>query len=86
MGLGFLHSFSQANELYILIQALIGEFTVANIRDIKWNALAFKSLAIEEEKKMMLQGLVESYQSGSGKSKFDDVIEGKGKGLVFLLQ
>ena len=86
MGSGFLYSFSRVSELYVLIQALIGEFAVANIKDIEWNALAFKSLAIEEDKKMVLEGLVQSYQSGSGKSKFDDVIEGKGKGLVFLLQ
>ncbi|OCL04534.1 P-loop containing nucleoside triphosphate hydrolase protein [Glonium stellatum] len=62
-----------------------GEFAVANIKDIEWNALAFSSLAIEEDKKTVLQGLVKSYQSGSGKSRFDDVIKGKGKGLVFLL-
>ena len=54
MGLGFLYSFFKASELYILIQVLIGEFAVANIKDIKWNALAFKSLAIKEDKKMVL--------------------------------
>jgi hypothetical protein len=54
MGLGFLYSFSEASELYILIQALIGEFTITNIKDIKWNTLAFKSLTIKENKKMVL--------------------------------
>ena len=34
---------------------------------------------------MVLKGLVKSYQSRSRKLKFDDIIEGKGKGLVFLL-
>ena len=85
MGSDFLHTSPRASELYVLIQAPIGEFAVANSKDIEWNALAFKSLAIEEDKEMVLQGLVKSYQSGSGKLKFDDVIEGKGKGLVFLL-
>jgi len=36
------------------MQALIGEFAVANIKDIKWNALAFKSLTIKEDKKIVL--------------------------------
>jgi len=54
MGLGFLYFFSRASKLYILIQALIGEFAVANIKDIKWNPLAFKSLAIKEDKKIVL--------------------------------
>jgi len=52
MGLDFLYSFSRASD--VLIQALIGEFTVANIKDIDWNALVFKSLAINEDKKIVL--------------------------------
>ena len=52
MGLSFLHSFSRASD--VLIQALIGEFAVANIKDINWNALAFKSLAINKDKKIVL--------------------------------
>jgi len=36
------------------MQALIGEFTVVNIKDIKWNALAFKLFIIEEDKKIVL--------------------------------
>jgi len=84
MGSGFLHSFSRASD--ILIQALIGEFAITNIKDIDWNALAFKSLVINEDKKIVLQGLVKSYQSRSRKLKFNNIIKGKGKGLVFLLQ
>jgi hypothetical protein len=34
---------------------------------------------------MVLKGLVKSYQSRSGKLKFNNIIKGKGKGLVFLL-
>jgi len=33
------------------MQALIGEFTIANIKNIKWNALAFKLFVIKENKK-----------------------------------
>jgi hypothetical protein len=54
MGSGFLYSFFRASELYILIQVLIGEFAVANIKDIKWNALVFKLLTIKEDKKIVL--------------------------------
>ena len=36
------------------MQVLIGEFAVANIKDIKWNALVFKSLIIKEDKKIVL--------------------------------
>jgi len=52
MGLGFLYSFFRASD--VLIQVLIGEFAVANIKDIDWNALAFKSLVINKDKKMVL--------------------------------
>ncbi|KAF2817568.1 P-loop containing nucleoside triphosphate hydrolase protein [Mytilinidion resinicola] len=62
-----------------------GEFPVANIKDIRWDTLAFESLAIPEQKKEMLQALVEGHQSESGHVKFDDVISGKGQGLVLLL-
>ena len=54
MGLGFLRTFFRASEVYILIQALIGEFAVASIKDIKWNALVFRLLAIKEDKKIVL--------------------------------
>jgi len=36
------------------MQALIGEFAVANIKDIKWNALVFKLFVIKEDKKIVL--------------------------------
>ncbi|OCK73251.1 hypothetical protein K432DRAFT_313292, partial [Lepidopterella palustris CBS 459.81] len=62
-----------------------GEFAVANIKDIRWDALAFESLAIPEEKKDILQALVKSHQPGSQQVMFDDVIAGKGQGLIFLL-
>ena len=36
------------------MQALIGEFAIANIKDIKWNTLVFKLLIIKEDKKIVL--------------------------------
>ena len=58
---------------------------MANIKDIKWNALVFKLLIIKEDKKMVLKELIKNYWSKSKKLKFNNIIKGKRKGLVFLL-
>lgn len=60
------------------------EFTVSGIEEIVWNDKAFDSLVLKEDTKSILRALVES-QKNSPTKNIDDVIRGKGKGLVAVL-
>ncbi|KAK1240247.1 hypothetical protein MKX08_007689 [Trichoderma sp. CBMAI-0020] len=53
------------------------------IQDVEWNANAFEFLRLEKMTKNLVESLVKGHESGS--VSFDDVIEGKGQGLIFLL-
>ncbi|KAF4633931.1 hypothetical protein G7Y89_g4185 [Cudoniella acicularis] len=56
---------------------------VALVEDIDFNTEAFKSLLLPQHQKKMIHSLVKVHTSrGMG---FDDLIKGKGKGMVFLL-
>lgn len=57
------------------------EFKVSGISDIKWNDQAWDSLVLEPETKDLIQALVTSRKNNASKT-IDDVIQGKGKGLV----
>ena len=41
---------------------------------------------IPEDKKDIVQSLVDSYADGSHSTQYDDIIQGKGRSLVVLLQ
>jgi hypothetical protein len=58
-------------------------FFVWNIKDLEYSNTAFESLVIPQHQKMMIRSLVNDHQNEH--STFDDLIEGKGKGLIFLL-
>ncbi|RKF64482.1 putative aaa family [Erysiphe neolycopersici] len=60
------------------------EFTVSGVKEIAWNENAFESLVLKEDTKSILKALVQSQKSNSTKN-IDDVIRGKGKGLVAVL-
>ena len=51
-----------------------------------WNPLPFKSLVIPQHNKDILLALVQSHMASSKEPSFDDFVEGKGKGLIILLQ
>lgn len=53
------------------------------VRNVVWQENILEGLQMEESKKNAIQNLVGGHTSIS--SDFDDVISGKGKGLVFLL-
>ncbi|KAI5840555.1 hypothetical protein DFP73DRAFT_482409 [Morchella snyderi] len=65
---------------------LWAEFAVDRIMEIEFNNDAFDSLVLPEAQKTIVRALVESH-TGNKDSKvtFDDVIKGKGKGLVAVL-
>ncbi|KAH6672437.1 P-loop containing nucleoside triphosphate hydrolase protein [Halenospora varia] len=58
-------------------------FDVDKIVDVEFNYTAFKSLLLPQEQKDMIQSLVEVHTNSN--LLFDDIIKGKGKGMVFLL-
>jgi len=64
----------------------IAEFAVSCIEEINWATLPFDSLVIPGKKKDILQALVQDTAADQAETAFDDVVEGKGQGLIILLQ
>ncbi|CAI7676605.1 unnamed protein product [Penicillium pancosmium] len=60
------------------------EFTISGISDIEWNVDAFDSLVLPNNQKSIVKALVESHTFHAAEN-IDDVIQGKGKGLVAVL-
>ena len=61
---------------------LLVEFNVEKICDVDWNTDAFANLVLPNDRKHLLQSLVEAHHKEVG---FDDFIKGKGHGLVINL-
>ena len=59
------------------------DFFVDNITDITWNNNAFESLVLPEDQKELVLAFSESQVEN--RASFDDVIQGKGKGIIMLL-
>lgn len=53
------------------------------VQDISFNSKAFDSLVLPANQKELILGFTETQQSY--RSQFDDVIEGKGRGIILLL-
>ncbi|KAK6358935.1 hypothetical protein TWF696_000109 [Orbilia brochopaga] len=67
-----------------------GQFSVEKMEDIQWHENAFDRLVLPQNQKTLIRALIESHTSGAHASDeehpdFDDIIQGKGKGLVMLL-
>ncbi|KAI9681618.1 MAG: hypothetical protein M1829_000815 [Trizodia sp. TS-e1964] len=60
------------------------EFTVSGVNEIDWNEGAFDSLVLPENQKSIVRALVESHTFHAAEN-IDDVIQGKGRGLVAVL-
>lgn len=60
------------------------EFTISGVRDIEYNDAAFDSLVLPTNQKSIVRALVESHKFHAAKT-IDDVVQGKGKGLVSVL-
>ncbi|KAH9995334.1 hypothetical protein F4779DRAFT_623208 [Xylariaceae sp. FL0662B] len=60
------------------------EFTVSGVKEISWNENAYDSLVLQANTKDIVKALVESHKYHPAES-IDDVIQGKGKGLVAVL-
>ena len=61
-----------------------GLFSVADITEVAYNDTAFDGLILPENQKKLISSLLER-QDHQQDDAFDDLIQGKGKGLIFLL-
>ncbi|EME42438.1 hypothetical protein DOTSEDRAFT_26035 [Dothistroma septosporum NZE10] len=57
---------------------------VSFVTDVEYNTAAFEALVLPAEKKEMIRSIMKQQERPSSPS-FDDLIEGKGKGLIMLL-
>lgn len=56
---------------------------MSQLEDVKWNDDAFQALVLGDKQKSLIHALVREHVSES--NKFDDIIIGKGRGLIGLL-
>ena len=68
---------------FSLVEKAWAGFLVDKVESIKWAESAFQKLELDSSTKEIMQSLVERHQAS--RIDFDDVVAGKGKGLVFLL-
>ncbi|KAI9151274.1 ATPase family AAA domain-containing protein [Paramyrothecium foliicola] len=68
---------------YSLISKKWMHFLVDDISDIKFDANAFDSLVLEQEKKKLILAFAQNQVKN--KTSFDDVITGKGRGIIIML-
>ena len=70
---------------FLLDKKIWVKLYLQNLREIAWRPSPFDFLQLEAEKKTMVKDLVENYDSEEAFEGFDDIVQGKGKGLIFLL-
>lgn len=68
---------------FSLVTKRWGKFNVKDIEEVDFNRNAFDGLVLPRHQKALICSLVTDYQNKH--SGFDDMIKGKGKGLIFLL-
>ncbi|KAF2720898.1 P-loop containing nucleoside triphosphate hydrolase protein [Polychaeton citri CBS 116435] len=68
---------------YALKEKMWLNFFVNAVQDVAFNTNAFDSLVLPSNQKELILGFTETQQSY--RSQFDDVIEGKGRGIILLL-
>ncbi|CAK5275284.1 unnamed protein product [Mycena citricolor] len=59
-----------------------GGFAMDRVRDVMWSDEAFRSLVLGAKQKMLIHSLFKSHSAHS--ATFDDIVRGKGKGLIGL--
>jgi hypothetical protein len=62
------------------------EFVVDDITAIVWNPSSFDNLTISAAKKKVITALAKAHISRASGDVVDDFVEGKGQGLITLLQ
>lgn len=69
---------------YALKEKVWLNFFVNAVKEISFSENAFESLVLRDKQKELILGFTEMQQNH--RSQFDDVIEGKGKGIILLLE
>lgn len=62
-----------------------GFFVVDQLEEIRWNTGCFDQLVLPETHKNTVQALVSMHTKKATQAQFDDIVKGKGKGLVLVL-
>jgi hypothetical protein len=70
--------------VYKLIRSIKAKFDVDNVKEITWDHHAFDALVLQPDVKKVILSFVQVQLSE--KDKFDDIINGKGKGIIVLFQ
>ncbi|KAJ8132064.1 hypothetical protein O1611_g1564 [Lasiodiplodia mahajangana] len=70
---------------YCLRTKCWGYVSVEGISDIKWDEHAFHNLVLENGTKRLIESFVLAQTKRNDSLKFDDIIEGKGQGMIMLL-
>ncbi|KAJ2934083.1 hypothetical protein H1R20_g2987, partial [Candolleomyces eurysporus] len=60
-----------------------GGFPMDRLTDVEWTSKPFDSLVLDPKRKELVHAMVNQHSKGT--SDFDDIVEGKGKGLIGLL-
>ena len=68
---------------YALKEKMWLNFFVNAVQDVAFSERAFESLVLQKNQKELILGFTSTQQSM--RSQFDDVIEGKGRGIIILL-
>lgn len=58
-----------------------GGFSISRLLEVEWNDQAFRDLVMDKSSKMLVHSLIKQHSS---QDKFDDVVSGKGKGIICL--
>lgn len=74
--------------VYSLTARKWGMVLIRDLKEVKWNTRVYEKLQIDESTKRTIHAVVKSRccpPTSAPSSGFDDFIQGKGSGLVFLL-
>ena len=67
-----------------LIKSHVVEFAVDDITEISWNDSLWNHLAIKPKQKNLTLALAASHSQRTPDHSFDDIVIGKGRGLIML--
>jgi hypothetical protein len=61
-----------------------GWVLIENLTTVPASSVPFNSLQVDEATKALVKSLVAGHRNGGMHDDFDDVVKGKGKGLVMM--
>jgi hypothetical protein len=67
-----------------LIESHVVELAIDDITEISWNDLLWNHLAIDPKRKNLTLALTASHLQQTPDYSFDDIVIGKGRGLIML--